>query len=433
MASQPTTFTVLRRHDFRLLWISQLISAIGSAFTTLAASLLVYRLTGSAFHVGLLLLTSALPALLIGPLAGVCVDRFDRRRIMIAADLLRALLLALLPLGLHWGLWWLYAVLIAANLARQFFDPAYASLLPESAADDELTAANALQVLSTYGTPALGYALAGLIITHWPIGLAFGVDALSFLVSALCLWQIASKPQSSAVGEPLTVRTFLADLRAGLQFVQQTALLRSLFLLYIPVCLAFGLINALALPFALRALHASEFDYSLLEGFFSVGFLVGSLGMARIGERLTPTHWLVAGLIGLGLCNMAYAFSPSVFVGLLLCLLYGAINAPLVIARQLLMQRATPSGLRGRVNSAWFIVTDTLCLVGMAGGGLADWWDVQLLYFVSGGLVVLACGICAPWLPGFWPAVSSWRRLIARARLNYVWGRVSVIEARPGE
>ncbi|MCE7986628.1 MAG: hypothetical protein DYG89_36100 [Caldilinea sp. CFX5] len=68
------------------------------------------------------------------------------------------------------------------------------------------------------------------------------------------------------------------------------------------------------------------------------------------------------------------------------------------------------------VNSAWFIVTDTLGLVGMAGGGLADWWDVQLLYFVSGGVVVLACGLFAPWLPGFRPAVNSWRLICPSAR-----------------
>lgn len=247
-------------------------------------------------------------------------------------------------------------------------------------------------------------------------GSAFGVDALSFLLSAVCIFRVVSKPHSEAVGEDLTISNFLADLRAGLHFIRQTTLLRSLFLLYIPVSFCFGLINAVALPFALRALHASEFEYSLLEGCFSIGFLVGSLAMTRIPERLTPVQWVVWTLVGLGLLNMAYAFSSTVFVGLAICLLYGCINAPLVIARQLIMQRTTPAGLRGRVNSAWFAMSDLFFLLGMAGAGLADWWDVQLLYFVAGGLAVLACGLCAPLLPGFRPAASDWWRLSARAR-----------------
>jgi MFS transporter, DHA3 family, macrolide efflux protein len=95
--SRPSPLAVLRNPAFTLLWIAQLISVAGSALTALAASILVYRLTGSALSVGLMLMATALPSLLIGLVAGVFVDRYDRKRIMIAADLIRAALIACIP------------------------------------------------------------------------------------------------------------------------------------------------------------------------------------------------------------------------------------------------------------------------------------------------------------------------------------------------
>src|SRR5213596_3421221 len=95
---RPSPFAVFRHRAFALLWVAQVISVAGSALTTLAASMLVYRLNGSSLDVGLMLMAAALPGLLVGPLAGVIVDRYDRRRIMIAADLTRAGLIAAIPL-----------------------------------------------------------------------------------------------------------------------------------------------------------------------------------------------------------------------------------------------------------------------------------------------------------------------------------------------
>src|SRR6266545_7506825 len=96
--SPPSAFVVFRRRNFTLLWVAQLISVDGSALTALAASILVYRLTGSALSVGLMLMATALPSLLVGLVAGVFVDRYDRKRIMIAADLIRAALIGAIPL-----------------------------------------------------------------------------------------------------------------------------------------------------------------------------------------------------------------------------------------------------------------------------------------------------------------------------------------------
>ncbi|MDQ2999104.1 MAG: MFS transporter, partial [Chloroflexota bacterium] len=166
--SRPSAFAVFRRRNFTLLWIAQLISVAGSALTALAASILVYRLTGSALSVGLMLMATALPSLLIGLVAGVFVDRYDRKRIMIAADMIRAVLLGAIPLLIPFGITWLYVIVIVSSAVGQFFNPAHASLLPETASDEELAAANAFIAISSFGSTAIGFAAAGLIASQFP-------------------------------------------------------------------------------------------------------------------------------------------------------------------------------------------------------------------------------------------------------------------------
>src|SRR6185436_20043902 len=106
--SAPSMFSVFRNHSFTLMWIGQLISAMGSALTALAASILVYRLTGSALSVGLMLVATSGPTVLIGLVAGVFVDRYDRKRIILISDLLRAILIFLIPILIPLNINWLY-------------------------------------------------------------------------------------------------------------------------------------------------------------------------------------------------------------------------------------------------------------------------------------------------------------------------------------
>src|SRR5512144_1452864 len=142
---------VFRNRAFTLLWSGQLVSTVGSALSSLAASILVYRLTNSALSVGLMLMATAAPSLVVGLVAGVFVDRFDRRRIMIASDLLRAVLSLLIPFLAPLNIAWLYILVALSSAVGQFFEPAHASVLPEVASDEELAAANSLMAISSFG------------------------------------------------------------------------------------------------------------------------------------------------------------------------------------------------------------------------------------------------------------------------------------------
>ena len=414
LPNPTSSFAVFRHRGFTLMWTGQLVETIGCALTSLAASVLVFRMTGgSALSVGLMLMATTAPSLLVGLIAGVYVDRYDRRRIMIIADVVRAALVLLIPVLVPHGIGWLYAIVFLVSTIAQFFDPAWESVLPEVAPDEELAAANALMAISTFGSTAIGFALAGLIAARYPIQYAFYLNTAAYLFSAGCIALL--RVRRIEVTDETSVAVVLRNLKSGIAYLLRNPVLRSLFLLAIPVAISFGLANSLLLPFATRALGASEFEYGLQEGLTSVGFVVASLLMVRYLERWREGQWMVVALLGLGLTGIIYSGLHIVPVAIAIQMISGFSNAPYTIARRLLVQRNTAAEVRGRVASAYFVTANAFFLIGMAVAGLADVIDVRLLY-LGGALVTMGCGVWAAVLPGLGQPAAEWRRALALLR-----------------
>jgi hypothetical protein len=188
-----------------------------------------------------------------------------------------------------------------------------------------------------------------------------------------------------------------------------------MFLIYLPIFVCFGFMNTLVLPFALRALHATEFEYGLLSGVESLGLVAGSLLMARLAERLHTGQWLALSFVGMGLSEIVFAQTPGVPLAIALYTANGLLNAPSIVGRQLVIQRGTPRELRGRVNSAFFVTRDVAFAVGMASAGLADLFDVRVLFLLAGALL-LGCGLLTLALPGLGQPSAEWRRMLAMLR-----------------
>lgn len=421
--AKPGPFAVMRRRNFALMWTGQLVSTIGSALTSIAASILIYRQTGSALSVGLMLMATAVPSLLVGLFAGVYVDRGDRKRILVVSDLLRGLLVLLIPVLVASGIAWLYVMVLVTSAISTFFNPAFEAVLPELAPDEELASANSLMAISTFGSTAVGFAAAGFIASTISIDWAFWIDAATFVFSAGCvlLARLPVAPQEADT----SVASVAANLRIGIGFLFRTPILRSLLLVSIAVYFSFGLWNSLLLPFAERALHATEFEYSLQEGVTSVGFVVGSLLMAGWADRLREGQWLSISFLGMGVIGILYAGSSSVPVAVLLVTLSGFMNAPSMIGRRLIVQRHTPRELRGRVNSGFFVTRDLIFLVGMAAAGFADAIDVRYLVMGS-SVLLLGAGLFALVLPGLGQPAAEWRRSMALLRAAPAAGGMSL-------
>lgn len=407
---QLSPFKVFSNRNFSLIWTGQLISTMGTALTSLAASILVFRETGSAMSVGLMLMATAAPSLLVGLFAGVLVDRYDRKRIMLAADLIRAILVLLIPFLVKENILWLYLLVMLSSAIGQFYDPAHESVLPEVASEKELAAANSLMAISSFGSTAIGFAASGLIAAAADISWAFYLDALSFLVSMLCVSFIRIKPLQ--VDGETNANLVIQNLKVGVRQLFNTPILRSLFMASIPALVAFGLSNALLLPFALRALGATEFEYGLQEGLTSLGFIAASLLMAGIFDRMREGAWIASSYLGMALASIVYSFTHSIPLAILVVTISGFCNAPSSIGRRLVIQRNTPREMRGRVNSVFFVSRDILFLVGMAFAGLADYIDIRLMYF-SSAILLLGGGVLALVLPGLRQNIQEWKQMLA--------------------
>jgi MFS family permease len=268
--------------------------------------------------------------------------------------------------------------------------------------------ANAMMTISLYGAVTIGSAAGGVIATLSTLTTAFVLDALSFVLSALCIvWldvaPLASKEHTASA---------LGNLQAGLAFVRGTPVLRSLVLVFGLTFVDYGLTNALVLPFIKRALGGTDFQFSLVEALFAIGFVAGSLILANLADRLHAGHWIGISILGMGAFTVCLALGREVSVVIACSAMIGLLNAPSYLGRQLLIQRTTPREIRGRVNSVFFVLRDTGFMVGMAAAGLADLLDVRLLLLIT-ALGLIACGALSLILPGLCQRTGEWRRILA--------------------
>jgi MFS family permease len=405
---------VFRRPDFVLMWLAQLVSTAGSALTDLAAGIYVFQVTHSALMVGVTLMATAVPSLIVGLLAGVYVDRHDRRKIMIWSNLAQAAVVAVIPFLLGVDVSLLFVAILVNAGVSQFFDPAYEATIPEIADDDELNAANAFLSIASFGSTAIGFAGAGLLAAI-DINLAFWIDSLTFLFSAGCIYFMRFRTKVETTEEDTSVGAVVDNLKLGVRTIVDTPILRSLFLVGAPVFFSFGLWNVLLLPMAIKVLGASELEYGIQEGVTSIGFVIGSLFMARYAHKLYDGLWIFVGYLGMGIAGILYGLSPTIWVAIVFVTISGFFNSPSSVARSTLLQRNTPRELRGRVFSALFVMRDVIFLVGMAGAGLADVLDVRALVIFS-ALILVVMAFAALFAPGIGRPAAEWRRAIAALR-----------------
>jgi MFS transporter, DHA3 family, macrolide efflux protein len=403
-------FSVFRNRSFTLTWIGQLISAMGSALTALAASILVYRVTSSALSVGLMLVATSGPTVLIGLVAGVFVDRYDRKRIILISDLLRATLIFLIPVLIPFNINWLYVIVALTSAITQFFDSAHASILPEVASEKELAAATSLMTISSMGSTTVGFATAGLIAASSHIEWAFYLDGASFLISAVLI--LLTRVPPMPVAENTSLGAIGKNLRAGLNVVATTPILRSLFIVIAPIYLIFGLEISLLLPFTLRELGGTEFHFGLQEAAEAIGIAIGSLLMAQLADRIRAGQWLAMSYLSMAMAMIFYSISRSPAFAVLMMGFSGLLNAPSFIGEQLVLQRTAPREMRGRVNSAYFVVRDMMYVAGMLLAGLADVVNVRTL-FMGSAFLLLVAGTVVLIIPALRESTEEWKRTLA--------------------
>lgn len=304
MTTQISYTTLLRQNSgFRRLWLGQIVSELGDWLDSIALYALLLRLTGSGQAIGLLLVAQMLPSALIGPWAGVLVDRLPRKWVMVVVDLAR-IPLVLLLLVVHTAdqIWLIYLVTVLKNSLTAFFEPARGAILPSLARRDELVVANNISSVTWSTMLAVGTALGGLVVGLVGPETAFVLDAASFAVSALILASIRVD-ESRAVGRAIT--SGWDDLRQGVRYLAQNRDVAT----YTFIKTFWGLAQGSALAFTLLA-H-SVFPIGV-EGAISIGLIFAARG---VGAGIGPI--LAERLGGSSVGFLRRAIGPAFLVGAL--------------------------------------------------------------------------------------------------------------------
>lgn len=236
--------------DYRLLWFSQVISQLGDWFNLIASAALVANLTDSGLAVGGLFLARLLPPFILGPLVGVVADRFDRRKILIASDLLRTIVvLGFLLIRTEQEIWLLYVLTILHMSISAFFEPTRAAIMPSLVARKDLVTANALAATTWSTMLALGAALGGLATALFGLTTAFIIDALTFLISTWFIVQVnlsTTPEQEETLERGNGWQTFVE----GLHYLRQNLPILAIALIKASAALAFGGMAVIEVTFA---------------------------------------------------------------------------------------------------------------------------------------------------------------------------------------
>ena len=369
---------VLRQRNFGLLWFGGLISLTGDWMLRIALPAYVFELTQSTLATGAMFIAGGLPSLLLGSVAGVFVDRWDRQRTMVIINVLQAV--GLLPLLLVRSadlLWLVYMVAFTQSVLTQFFDPAENALLPNLIGEENLFSANSLNALNNNLARLIGPTLGGAVAIGLGLPWVVLIDAGTFLTAALLIGFIRQpKRAATATAPPVAALPLMAiwrELLAGLQLVLRERLVTILFAIAAITAVGEGVISVLFIPFVTRVLGGEALELGWLMSAQAIGGLLGGVIIAHLGARIKPRVLLgfsaiVFGLIDLAIFNYPALF-PGIVIALVLFVVVGLPSAAFGASYSTLLQSIVQDEYRGRIFGA---LNTTFALLMLAGMGLAS-------------------------------------------------------------
>lgn len=388
---------VLRQRDYALLWFGGFISQLGDFVLFVGLPFEMYRLTGSTLATAGMVLAFLVPEILFGSVAGVYVDRWDRRRLMIAVNLVQAVVLLPLLLVDQLGLWIIYAVLVVESSASQLFFPARVALVPSllRGGKEELLTANALTGVGHHLARLIGPAVGGVIVATGGLGAVVVIDSISFVASAGMLSLIRSRPRAPHSTDSLEHAALSAwnrlvhEWREGLRLVWHQRVLRALLVFATITAVGEGLTASLFVVWTTEALHSDATGYGWVLSTQAIGGLAGALVIARLGARLRPLPLLIGSALAFGAIDLVLFTYPVIYpyIGpaLVMLVIVGVPGAGMGAAITTVQQSETEDSHRGRVVGAIGAVASVGALIGaMSAGILGEFLPVILLLVVQG-------------------------------------------------
>jgi MFS family permease len=381
--------TILQNKRYFPLWLGQLVSSLGDTLNYIALVIYVYQLTGSGFDLSKLSIFQIIPILLISPIAGVIIDRFSRKWVLIAADIIRAVLILGLVVAPNINAIYGIAVLIA--MATTFFRPTVQAVIPALVREEELLAANSVAWSTEQLVQIVGSAIAGGLILLIGPKAAFVFNAGTFLFSAAMIATMQVPRVAIPEDEKKGLKLYLVEARNGLTYALKDTFVSRLIIVQMIASLAVGGTSALLVVLSEQHLKLAPAGFSTLLLVIGVGALLGPFFLGAVTQDYKNMKLLFVPYVIRGIGDILIALVASYPFALFLLFVYGLNTSTGMVIYNSIMQSAVPDQVKGRVftfmDMSWSMME--ILSIGLAGF-LADTIGIRPVYYLGGSLLIFA-------------------------------------------
>lgn len=415
----PKFSEVLRNRNFSLLWIGQIISQLGDRLGQMALIAFVSMRPGSsAMELAKILSLTIIPVFVVGPLAGVYVDRWDRRRTMYISDLIRAVLMLAIPYVLfyHKALGSIYLVIFLVYCIGRFFVPAKLAIVPDLVPKKDLLIANSLVNITGMIAAILGFGVSGILVERLGAKGGFYLDSLSFFLSGSLIFLITKRSAQhlgfKQVGQEIVEmirKSVFQEFKEGiLYFLKEKNIRLSAWIMFV-LSSALGAASVVLITFVQQAFKSLTRDLGLLSMFLGLGLFSGSLVYGKLGHRFSQHKIIFISLVSSGgmLTVFALAISrhPDFGLATALAFLMGFLVSPIIIATNTIIHKVSSNDMMGKTFSSLEIIMHLGFIIFMFVSGFMVKKFTHASILVTTGFLFIILGIVnlvlhrkLPWL-----------------------------------
>ncbi|MHA1168227.1 MAG: MFS transporter [Candidatus Hodarchaeales archaeon] len=400
----------LKYPEFGKLLVAQIISNTGSQFSYVALQFLVYELTQSVFIMALLAIAEVLPMILIGPWAGVIVDKFDRKHVMSAASVVQACAVGLIPVTVIFGEYRVLFIMLLAfvnSTGARFFFPARGASIPKLVDKEHLFSANSLSAASFQLTLLIGPVFAGMIIALSGYDLPFMIDSVSFITGAVIILTMKTNLKVENSSTPETIRAErnpLNDLKEGLRFAINFPPVLYIVAIFSLLMFFGGSTLMMIIPYLEEELGLTEkgireMYFGIISGMSALVGLVFAIIISKKKELSRPLKIMTSTLILVAFILFTFSLAKDLLTVALIWTSFGMVQVFIGIPLQTLTQLTVPDHLRGKIFSFLNLSISTAQILGMGMVGvLATFLGIRPSFLVNSFLLLFSAFVCLVFL-----------------------------------
>ncbi|WDV44714.1 MFS transporter [Clostridiaceae bacterium M8S5] len=384
-----------RNKNFRLLWLGRIVSSLGSNFHSIAVMWYVLQTTGSTVQMGISLIITQLPYIILGLISGTIADRYDKKKIIVISDVVNGLLVGVISVLLYTDsltITRLYSISFVMSCSGAFFGPSVTSLTPIIVKKDDLIEANSLMSVGVKVCSIVGPALAGILFSIVGFTGMFLIDSISYILSGIS--EIFIKVEKIRINKnDVKKKNFFDDMKIGYQYMFKNKLVLKYTIVGGLIINLFSAPLSIYIPvFSDRVLN-NQAGYGILLTSLSIGSVLAAMLASTITKRVDYFKATAIGFVGEGIFMLLFGISPNMISTIIVFILLGASFGLCGVCLSTVYQRIVPSDYLGRVSSVSMLLCSITTPIGYFAGGLAVKYLSLKIILITSGIIVTISGL----------------------------------------